>query len=111
MQRDLGKAWTLELDYVGAHYVGGLGIYTPFQAALASPSNPITVTDMNGISHVVTINTVNNEPLRVSALGLSRRRGARVDGNIGFALYHSGQVTLSHRFQKGLYLLYLVENH
>jgi len=103
VQRDLGKAWNLELGYVGAHYVGGIGIYVPFLAALASPSNPITVTDMNGISHVITTNTVNNEPLRVSALGLSRRRGARVDGNIGFALYHSGQVTLSHRFQKGLY--------
>lgn len=103
VQRELGKGWMLELDYVGAHYVGGLGIYNPFQAALASPSSPITVTDMNGVSHVITINTVNNEPLRVSRLGLSRRRGARVDGNIGFGVYHSGQVTLSHHFQKGLY--------
>src|SRR5215510_11031726 len=103
VQRDLGKAWNLEVGYVGAHYVGGLGIYAPFLASLASPSNPITVTDMNGISHVITTNTVNNEPLRVSALGLSRRRGARTDGNIGFAIYHSGQATLSHRFQKGLY--------
>ncbi|HXB22088.1 MAG TPA: carboxypeptidase regulatory-like domain-containing protein [Candidatus Solibacter sp.] len=104
VQRDLGKAWTLEVGYVGAHYVGGLGIYNPFQAALASPSNPIVVKDMNGVTYNITTNTVNNEPLRVSALGLSRRRGARVDGNIGFAIYHSGQVTLSHRFQKGLYL-------
>jgi len=103
VQRDLGKAWTLEVGYVGAHYIHGLGIYAPFLAALASPSNPITVTDMNGVGHVITTNTVNNEPLRVSALGLSRRRGARVDGNIGFAIYHSGQVTLSHRFQKGLF--------
>ena len=104
VQRDLGKAWTLEVGYVGAHYVGGLGIYNPFQAALASPSNPIVVKDMNGVTYNITTNTVNNEALRVSALGLSRRRGARVDGNIGFAIYHSGQVTLSHRFQKGLYL-------
>ena len=104
VQRDLGKAWTLELGYVGAHYVGGLGIYNPFQAALASPTNPVVVKDINGVSYNITTNTVNNEPLRVSALGLSRRRGARVDGNIGFGLYHSGQVTLSHRFQKGLYL-------
>lgn len=103
IQRELGKAWSLEVDYVGAHYLRGLGIYVPFMAALASPSNPITVVDMNGVSHTITINTVNNEPLRVSALGLSRRRGARVDGNIGFAIYHSGQVTVSHRFQKGLY--------
>jgi len=69
----------------------------------ASPANPITVTAMNGVSPTITGNNVNNEPLRVSALGLSRRKGARVDGNIGFAIYHSGQFTLSHRFQKGLY--------
>ena len=61
------------------------------------------VKDINGVSYTITTNTVNNEPLRVSALGLSRRQGARTDGNIGFAIYHSGQVTLSHRFQKGLY--------
>lgn len=103
VQRDLGKSWTLEVDYVGSHYVHGLGIYVPFMAALASPSNPITVTDMNGVSHTITVNTVNNEPLRVSALGLSRRQGARVDGNIGFAIYHSAQATISHRFNHGLY--------
>jgi hypothetical protein len=103
VQRDMFKGWTVEMDYVGAHYLRGLGIYVPFLAALASPTNPITVTDMNGVSHVITVNTVSNEPLRVSALGLSRRFGARVDGNIGFALYHSGQLTVSHRLQKGLY--------
>jgi Carboxypeptidase regulatory-like domain len=103
VQHDVGKGWTLEVDYVGSHYVHGLGIYDPFMAALASPSNPIVVKDMNGVSHTVTTNTVNNEPLRVPALGLSRRRGARVDGNVGFAIYHSGQFTLSHRFKKGLY--------
>ena len=103
VQRDLGKNWIAEAGYVGSHYVHGLGIYDPFMAQLASPSNPITVTDVNGVQHVITTNTVNNEPLRVLALGLSRRRGARVDGNIGFALYDSAQFTLSHRFQKGLY--------
>jgi hypothetical protein len=103
VQRDLGKGWNLEADYVGAHYLRGLGIYVPFMAALASPSSPVTVKDINGISYTINTNTINNEPLRVSALGLSRRQGARVDGNIGFAIYHSGQLTLSHRFQKGLY--------
>src|SRR5262249_36698772 len=103
VQREIGKGWTLEADYVGSHYLRGLGIYVPFLAALASPSSPITLKDSNGVTYNITTNTVNNEPLRVSALGLSRRQGARVDGNIGFAIYHSGQVTLSHRFQRGLY--------
>jgi hypothetical protein len=103
VQHDLGKAWILETGYVGSHYLRGLGIFNPIEAALVSPSNPITVTAQNGQTFTVTTNTVNNEPLRVSALGLSRRQGARVDGNIGFEIYHSAQVTLSHRFQKGLY--------
>jgi hypothetical protein len=103
IQRDLGHSWAVEVGYVGSHYVGGLGIYTPFLAALASPANPITVTDINGNNFTITTNTVNNEPLRVAALGLSRRRGARVDGNIGQALYHSGQLTVSHRFTRGLF--------
>jgi hypothetical protein len=103
IQRDLGKQWITEVGYVGSHYVHGLGIFNPIEAQLASPSNPITVTDMNGVAHIVTTNTVNNEPLRVTALGLSRRQGAREDGNIGFAIYHSAQFSLSHRFQKGLY--------
>ncbi len=103
IQRDLGKSWILEAGYVGSHYLGGLGIFNPFEAALASPTSPITVTAQNGQTFTVTANTVNNEPLRVSALGLSRRQGARVDGNIGFAFYDAGELTLSHRFQKGLY--------
>src|SRR5262249_48201571 len=103
VQREIGKGWSLEVDYVGSHYLRGLGIYAPFLAALASPSNPIVVKDINGVSYTITTNTVNNEPLRVSALGLSRRQGASNDCNIGFAIYHSGKVTVSHRFQKGLY--------
>jgi Carboxypeptidase regulatory-like domain/TonB dependent receptor len=103
IQRELGRAWALEVGYVGAHYVGGLGIYVPFLAPLASPSNPITVKDTSGKSYAITTNTINNEALRSLAFGLSRRRGARIDGNIGQAIYHSGQLTLSHRFQHGLY--------
>jgi hypothetical protein len=103
VQRDLSKGWILETAYVGSHYVHGLGIYVPWMAALASPSSPLVVKDANGVSYNITTNTANNEPLRVSALGLSRRRGARQDGNIGFAVYHSAQLSLSHHFQKGLY--------
>src|SRR6266849_2254792 len=36
-------------------------------------------------------------------LGLDRVRGARLLANIGRSIYHSGQATLSHRFQGGLY--------
>lgn len=104
VQRDLGRAWILEAGYVGSHYLHGLGIFAPFLSSLASPANPISVTDINGKTYSINTNTVNNEPLRVAALGLSPIYGARVDGNIGFAIYHSAQLTLAHHFQKGLFL-------
>ncbi len=103
IQHELGHGWGVELGYVGSHYVSGIGIYTPFQARLASPSNPITVKDINGNSFTITTNTPGNEPLRMGVLGLDRARGARVDSNFGQSIYHSAQVTVSHRFSGGLF--------
>jgi hypothetical protein len=103
IQHDFGHGWGLELAYVGAHNVGGLGIFAPFQARLASPTNPITVTDINGNTYTITTNTPNNEPLRMQVLGLDRARGARLIGQFGQSIYHSSQVTVSHRFSGGLF--------
>jgi hypothetical protein len=103
IQRDLWRGWAVEVGYVGSHYVGGIGIRDPFLARLASPANPITVTDINGVSYTITTNTPANEPLRHQILGLSRARGARFITNEGQAIYHSAQLTVSHRFQGGLF--------
>ena len=103
IQRDLGRGFALETAYVGSYYTGGLGIYNPFMAPLASPENPISVTDINGVTHTITTNTLNNEALRHRLLGLSGRRGARFSGGVGRAHYHSGQFTVSRRFHDGLY--------
>jgi hypothetical protein len=102
IERDLFHGWALEAGYVGAHYVGGIGIYNPF-VRVVTPGNPITVKDINGNSYTITTNTPNNEPLRYTHIGLSRSAGARYAGNIGFALYDAAQATLSHRFQHGLF--------
>ena len=102
VQQKLAAGWAVEAGYVGSHYVGGLGIWSPY-LRLASPSNPITVTDSSGNRYNITTNTVNNEPLRHEVLGLSRARGARFAANIGQAIYHSGQLTVSHRFSGGLF--------
>jgi hypothetical protein len=72
-------------------------------AVVVSPSNPLTVRDMNGVSYTITNNTVNNEELRHQIIGLSRKRGARYSGNIGQAKYESLQVTTLHRLQHGIY--------
>lgn len=103
LQREIGSGWAVEVGYVGSHFVGGLGIWDPYLATLASPSNPITVRDMNGNAYTITTNTVNNEELRHQILGLSRKRGARYSGNIGFALYKSFQATVSRRLSHGMY--------
>ena len=103
LQRELWKGWAMEIGYVGSHYVGGLGIWDPDLAAIASPQNPITVRDINGNTYTITTNTPANEPLRHRILGLSRTRGARYSGNIGVAIYNSLQMTLLRRLQKGLY--------
>jgi len=103
VQREIAKGWAAEVGYVGTHYTGGIGIWDPFLAPLASTSNPITVRDMNGVSYTITTNTVNNEELRHEILGLSRKRGSRYSGNIGFADYDSLQATVSRRMSRGLY--------
>lgn len=102
-QRELWNGWAMEAGYVGTHYVGGLGIWDPYQAVQVSASNPVHVTDINGVSYTITNNTVNNEELRHQILGLSRKRGARYSGNIGVAIYNSLQLTVMRRLQHGLY--------
>lgn len=103
LQRDLGSGWAAEIGYVGTHYIGGLGIWDPFIAKLASPTSPITVRDRSGVVYNITQNTVANEELRHQVLGLSRKRGSRYSGNIGVATYKSLQATVSRRLHSGLY--------
>ena len=95
--------WAIETGYVGSHFIGGIGIWDPFQAIQVSPSSPLTVHDQNGVAYTITANTVTNEELRHQIIGLSRKRGARFSSNIGFANYSSWQTTLSRRLHRGLY--------
>ena len=103
VQREIANGWAVELGYVGTHFTGGIGIWDPFLAPLYSPSNPRKVTDINGNTYTITTNTVNNEELRHDIIGLSRKRGSRYSGNIGFANYNSFQATVSRRMSRGLY--------
>ncbi|HXY01515.1 MAG TPA: carboxypeptidase-like regulatory domain-containing protein, partial [Candidatus Limnocylindrales bacterium] len=103
VQRDLGHNWALEVGYVGSHNVGGIAIWVPTQALLASPTNTITVQDSSANSYAMTATTFANETLREQALGLSFLTGSSYTSNIGNQIYHSFQTTLSHRFQHGLF--------
>jgi len=103
VQQDLGHNWALELGYVGSHNVGGIAIWVPTQALLASPTSPITVKDSSGNSYTMTETTFANETLREQALGLTFLVDSSYTSNIGNQIYHSFQATLSHRFQGGLF--------
>jgi carboxypeptidase family protein/TonB-dependent receptor-like protein len=103
IQRELWNGWAVEMGYVGSHYTGGIGIWDPFIATLASPAAPIRVRDMNGVTYTIDTNTVNNEELRHQIVGLSRKRGSRYSSNIGMGIYHSFQTTVSRRLHRGLY--------
>jgi hypothetical protein len=103
LQRELGNGWGVEAGYVGTRYIGGLLVWDPFLAKLASPSNPIVVRDSNGVSYTITTNTPNNEELRHQIIGLSRKRGSRYSANAGVGRYHSAQFTVLRRLSRGLY--------
>jgi hypothetical protein len=103
VQRALGHNWALEVGYIGDHSLGGIAIWVPFQAKLASPANPIVVKDVSGNVYTITNNTAANETLREQALGLTFGNGASYTSNVGNQIYHSAQVLLSHRYQNGLF--------
>jgi hypothetical protein len=103
LQRELWKGWAAEVGYVGTHYIGGIGIWDPYQATVVSAANPLTVRDIGGNSYTITNNTVANEELRHQIIGLSRKRGARYSGNIGQAKYESLQLTVLRRLSHGVY--------
>ncbi len=103
VQRMLGHNWALEVGYIGDHSLGGIAIWVPFQARLASPANPIVVKDVSGNVYTITNNTGANESLREQALGLTFGNGSSYTSNVGNQIYHSAQVLLSHRYQHGLF--------
>src|SRR5262249_38656472 len=104
LQRELWPGWAVAVGYVGSHFIRGVGSWDPFILDVATPSNPITVRDINGTSYTITRSTLNNEALSHDIIGLSRVRGSRYSGNIGFATYNSLQTTLSRRLSHGMYL-------
>ena len=103
LQRLLPHNWAAEIGYVGSHGIGGIAVWRPFQARLASPTAPIAVEDMSGKLYTITTNTLANETLREQAPGLTALNNAAYTSNLGNQIYHSAQFTLSHRFQGGLF--------
>lgn len=103
IQRELGKQWVLEVGYVGTHAVHLRETRTNLPAKLASPTNPITVTDVNNVSYQITTNTIANGPMRSPYPAINGYGGFQIFANDAYSHYHSLQTTVSRRWGHGYF--------
>src|SRR6202171_5457122 len=103
MQRALGRQWVLEVGYVGTHAVHLRETRTSIQARLASPSNPIVLTDTSGKQFTITTNTTSNGPARSNNSGINGYNGFQLFADDAYSHYHSLTVTLSRRSAVGYF--------
>jgi len=103
VQRDLGKNWVLEVGYIGTHSIHLRETRTDLPAKLASPSNPITVIDVNGNNYQISENTTANGPLRSPIPAINGYGGFQIFDNSSYAHYHSMQTTVSRRWSRGYF--------
>jgi hypothetical protein len=102
VQRQLGGNWILELGYVGTKGSHLRSTFDPDQPALASPTNPITLTAPNGTTYTITENTTANALARAPYPGVNPALLEAFYPNSDSA-YSGFQATVSHKFSKGLY--------
>lgn len=118
IQRELGHDWYAEVGYVGTKGTHLRSTYDPGQAAIASTSNPITIPIKTGAAglgatacppaQVVGTNcqiidtTAENASARAPYQGIAPADLEDFAPNSD-SHYNGLQVTVSHRFSKGLY--------
>jgi hypothetical protein len=98
VQQELGKKWVLEVGYVGTRGIHLRETRDGIQSVNATPQNPFTVTDTNGVSYQITSNTFANAIARTPTPGLNGYSGYQIFANDAYSIYHSLQTTLSRRW-------------
>lgn len=101
IQHDLGKLWVLEVGYVGTHAIHLRQTSDGIQSLNATPTNPYTVTDVNGISYQIEANTLSNAIARTPTPGLNGYSGYQIFANNAYSHYNGLLATLSRRWQDG----------
>jgi hypothetical protein len=101
VQHDLGRKLVFELGYVGTKGTHLRETRDAIQSVNASPSNPFTVTDVNGNKYQITTNTFDNAIARTPTPGLNGYSGYQIFANDAYSIYHSLQATLSRRWERG----------
>ncbi|HEV8074276.1 MAG TPA: carboxypeptidase-like regulatory domain-containing protein [Candidatus Acidoferrum sp.] len=103
VQRDLGRQWILEVGYVGTHAIHLRETRTDIPEQVASPANPVTVTDVNGNTYNITQNTFANGPIRSLNPQINGYNGFQIFDNSAYSHYHSLQTTVSRRWSQGYF--------
>jgi len=103
VQRELGKLWVLELGYVGTRGTHLRETRDGIQSERVSPSNPLVLTDPNGVSYSITQNTIANGIARTPTPGLNGYSGYQLFANDAYSIYHALQLTLSRRWGRGYF--------
>lgn len=114
VQRQLGGNWVLEVGYVGTKGTRLRSTFDPDQPAVASATNPITLTCGNasfpclqagvttGQTITITQNSAANSTARAPYSGINPSILEAFYPNSD-SHYHGLQATVSHHFSKGLY--------
>jgi len=102
VQRELGGNWALEVGYVGSKGTHLRSAFDPEQATLATAANPLTVKAQNGTAYTITQSTQANLNARAPYLGINPEAAEAFWPNSD-SHYDGLQLTVSHRFSKGLY--------
>jgi hypothetical protein len=103
IQRDLGKQWVLEVGYVGTHAIHLRDTRDAIESVRVSPSNPLVVTDVNGVQYSITQNTLSNVQARTPTPGLNGYNGYQIFANDAYSHYHALQTTVSRRWSQGYF--------
>jgi len=106
VERSLGRNWTLQAGYFGSKGTHLREVNDANQPVLASPTQPITLTVKAGPlpvgqTYTITQNTFANVVARSPYLG-SAPFGYEKFGQDANSHYHGLDLTVSHRFSKGL---------
>lgn len=109
VQRELGHNWFAEIGYVGTKGTHLRATYDPNEAQKATPANPITIHGFNcdgtkapAASCPITDSTAENVAARVAFLGIAPAN-FEAFAPISDSHYNALQLTVAHRFAKGLY--------
>jgi len=108
IQRELGWQWFAEIGYVGTKGTKLRSTYDPNQATLATAANPVLIPGVPGCNSgpggkcAVVDSTLENASARAPFLGIAPANFEAFAPNSD-STYHAFQLTVTHRFSKGLY--------